>query len=240
VEDPTMKRRYGLVFGLVLLAGPAFADSKIYDDLPPGETIASICDTVALKEDGRLTYSPPIAIPDNAPAGVLLGPLAVPNDNTTFINVVLALNMAHTWIGDIVARLDYYEDCAQAAPSASVNVICRPGSVQCGPGTGVGCSNNFVVANQYRFNNGATGSLPTSGCADATNVAAGCYKPTGVGAGDMSAFQGLHKGGCFKLFMQDNAGLDVGSVTSWIVYSLNQNPVPAVPASWGVVKNIYR
>ena len=56
----------------------------------------------------------------------------------------------------------------------------------------------------------------------------------------MSVFNGRRKGGCFKLAAQDNAGADTGSISSWAVYSINQNPTPALQASWGNVKNIYR
>ncbi len=237
-----MKRSYGwAMLAMLVFAAPAIADQKFEDELPGVIGVESICDTVALKLDGTLNYSPALAIPDNVDAGVLLGPLAVANDGTTFLNVVFSINMAHTWIGDIVARLDYYEDCESPNPSASANVICRPGSNACGPaGTTVGCSSNFVAANQIRINDLAINSLPSAACVSATNVPAGCYRPTGVGAGSMAVFTGLRKGGCFKLFLQDNEGLDVGTVTSWSVYSINQNPTPSLAESWGGVKSIYR
>jgi hypothetical protein len=235
-----MKRCYGLALALLFVAGSAFADSKFEDNNPPGETLGSVCDTVALKLDGEQTLSPPVAIPDNAPAGVLVGQINVPNDGTTFINVVLAVRMAHTWIGDIVLQLQYFEDCQSSTPTAFTNVLCRPGGTNCGPGGTVGCSANFVAANELRYNDGAVAGVPSTSCASATNIAAGCYRPTGTGAGSMAVFAGRHKGGCFKLAAQDNAGLDTGSVSYWAVYSLNQNPTPATAATWGNVKNIYR
>lgn len=235
-----MKRSYGwALLALLIVSAPAYADSKFEDNFPPGETAESVCDTVALKLDGTLTYSPAIGIPDNIAAGVTVGPLNVPDDGTTFVNVVLALRIAHTWIGDIVARLEYYQDCASPAPTASANVICRPGSAQCGPGAGVGCSSNFIAANETRYNDLALNFLPQTGCLTGTNVAAGCYRPTGVGATSMSVFTGLRKGGCFKLFLQDNAGLDIGTIAGWSVYSIN-SPTPSVPISWGNVKGMYR
>lgn len=236
-----MKRSYGwALLALLIVSAPAYADSKFEDNMPPGETGEAICDTVALKLDGTVAHSPALAIPDNLPAGVSSGPLNVPNDGTTFVNVVLALSMAHTWIGDIVVRLDYYADCASPAPTASANVICRPGSNACGPsGTLVGCSSNFVTANETRYSDLAINSLPQSGCTSATNIAAGCYRPTGTGATPLSVFTGLPKGGCFRLFLQDNFAADLGTLARWSVYSIN-SPTPSLPISWGNVKGMYR
>lgn len=239
-----MKRSYWLVLAalaLVCTASVAAAESKYEDNSPPAFQITSICDTLGYKLDGSATYSPAFVIPDNNVAGARTPDIATVVDGTYFTDVTVSLNLTHTWIGDVVVKLEYYQTCGDATPAAVANVICRPGGTVCGTGTGVGCSSNFVAANELRFNDAATSSLPSTACVSSTNVAAGCYRPTGTTAGGLStAFQGLLKGGCFKLFVQDNASLDTGTLTSWAVYSKNEAPVPTVNRSWGTLKSIYR
>ena len=239
-----MTHRYFL--GLALLAftvAPALAaEIKIEDGLPGlGDGTASICDTTGYKQDVSVVYSTPLAIPDNAPAGIYSALVSVPADGSFFTDVTVVANLTHTWIGDVVLQLEYFANCADAAPTASANVICRPGGTLCGPGTGVGCSSNFIAANELRFNDAAAAAIPSTSCLSATNVAAGCYLPSGTGAGGLStAFNGLLKGGCFRIFAQDNAAADTGAINSWGVLSKNESPVPTASRSWGGLKSIYR
>ncbi len=239
-----MKRSYAMLLAALAVLGTAqvaMADSKIEDTNAPDFSIASICDTLGYKLDGSVTYSPAFVIPDNNVAGARTPDLATVVDGSYFTDVTVSLNLTHTWIGDVVVKLEYYQNCGDATPAAVANVLCRPGGTLCGPGTGVGCSSNFVAANELRFNDNAGAAIPSTGCVTATNVAAGCYRPTGTTAGGLStAFTGLLKGGCFKLFVQDNASLDTGTLTSWAVYSKNEAPVPTVNRSWGALKSIYR
>jgi hypothetical protein len=122
---------------------------------------------------------------------------------------------------------------------ATSTVLCRPGrTTSCGPsGSGSGCRANFTTGAVYRFDDTATNPLPES-CAE-SNIAGGCYLPTGVSASPLSVFRGLTKGGRWWLFVSDNALSDAGSVTSWTVYVLN-TPVAVAPTSWGRLKVLYR
>ena len=52
------------------------------------------------------------------------------------------------------------------------------------------------------------------------------------------AFDQLLKGCCFYLFLQDNAGLDVGTLASWQVHTLNERAVPAVSSTWSAIKGV--
>ena len=87
----------------------------------------------------------------------------------------------------------------------------------------------------YTFGDIATGKI-----ADGVNPAltpADCYQPS---VGTMSAFAGIRKGGCFKLFAADYAADDTGMIEELHVYSLNSGNVPTRTATWGSLKSLYR
>ena len=227
---------------LLALAASALAeDTKQDPEGPPtSPVIAAECDLTEYKLETQ-AFSPATPIPDavlNVPSSVTFGPIVVPSDGMFIEDVVLELDCSHTWIGDLIVRLDYDED-SNGTIDLSTTVICRPGRTgNCGPGgTGVGCGSNFVTGFIYRFDDTATGTLPTTNCSG--NVLAGCYRPTGVGAGLLSAFEGRTKGGRWWLVISDNQSGDAGTLTSWTVH-LKNTPVSTTPTSWGQLKAIYR
>ena len=200
--------------------------------------IAANCDLTNYKMEMQ-TFSPPATVLDNTPAGGTFGPIIVPADGRTISDVVIDLDWAHTWIGDLIARVDYDED-SNGSVDVSATIVCRPGrTVSCGPtGTGAGCSSNFTTGALYYFDDTAAASLPTTGCLSATNIPGGCYKPTGLGAGPLSVFEGRLKGGKWYLFISDNAAGDLLTLTKWSVHILN-SPIAVEPTSWGTVKVLY-
>jgi len=224
---------------LIALAACAFAEDMKEDPAgpPTDPVIAAECDLTEYKFETQ-TFGPPALIVDNVPAGTTFGPIVVPSDGMFIEDVVLVLDCSHTWLGDLIVRLDYDEN-TDGAIDASTTVICRPGRTgACGQaGTGVGCGSNLVTGSIYRFDDTATGTLPTANCSG--NVAGGCYQPTGVGAGPLSVFEGRTKGGRWWLFVSDNQGGDSGTLTSWTVH-LKNTPVSTTHTSWGRVKSIYR
>jgi hypothetical protein len=239
------------VAALCMLAVPAFADSKeeVEDGtvaMPLPETLAN-CDLTGYKSF-QTTFTTPLAIPDNSPAGVTTPNLATTADGTNFTDVILQINAAHTWVGDLVVDLVYDPDCDPATANVSQRIVCRPrgNSAQapapCNAGvTGFGCSSNLICANTYRFTDAigtAIGEQATA-CVDATNIASGCFRPSTQGAGTFAAFNGLPKGGCFRMTVSDNAAADTGTICGWGVHVLN-SATPNAAASWGSVKTLYR
>jgi hypothetical protein len=240
-----MLRGLGGAFRLVVcavsiaLAPPAFAaDEKEGSEGPPtAPEVASNCDLTDYKS-AMQAFAPPDTVPDNNAAGETFGPIVVPSDGMFIEDIVLELDCKTTWLGDIIVRLDYDEN-SDGAIDVSTTVICRPGRTgACGQaGTGVGCGSDFETGFIYRFDDTAAGNLPTVNCSG--DVAGGCYRPTGLGAGSMLAFADRTKGGRWWLFVSDNQGGDRFSLTSWAVH-LKNTPVSITPTSWGQLKAIYR
>ena len=121
-------------------------------------------------------------------------------------------------------------------------IFCRLGRVACVGGTDFGCSANFGTSSaatppcgSYFFSDAVAAIVcPTTGF-----LANGCYKPSGVGAGLLSVFDGLPKGGCWYLNVSDGAGADLGRICGWSVHLHNQT-IGVDPAAWGTVKTLYQ
>ena len=228
---------------VMAIAAPAFAQIKIGDPTDPNPPeVNANCDVTGYKSFEQV-LNPPVAIPDNIPAGVTVGPINTPADGSNINDVVFEIQLAHTWIGDIVATLLYDSNC-DGITDASARVICRPrgtgtANVPCGAGLGVGCSSNFVTQNVIRITDGVGTTLADGTCpGDAVNIPAGCYRT--ATAGDIGlAFGGRPKGGCWRLNVSDNAGIDVGTISRWAVHILN-SPTANTASTWGSVKTLYR
>lgn len=236
-------RRYSWMLPAVAalaLAGVASADVKVATDVP-GLATGPNCDLSGYKSE-TTTLSPPFAIPDNGRVQVQVGGLLpTANDGSVLTDVILEVNMAHTWVGDLVLRLEYV-DCATLTPLYGTNVLCRPRGTNtttntpCGSGTGVGCSADLVAGNVYRFADAAPAPMADGTCTNP--IASGCYKPSPGGA--MVGFVGLVKGKCWRLTVSDWASLDTGIINSWTVWEQNQTPVGAKAGTWGQLKTLYR
>lgn len=244
-----MKRSYWLVLALLALsAAPAFAQKLGQSETSP--TTGPNCDLTGYKSDTQV-FPSPVAIPDNNRTLVQIGQIPTANDGGVITDAIVDIYLAHTWSGDVVARVEY-GDCAGGPAMAGVNVICRPRgtttifAAPCGTGTGTGCSGNFGSVGtttpppapvSYKFSDDAVAAIAEGACPNP--APSGCYKPQTSG-GTMSAFDGLLKGGCFRLSVGDWAGLDVGTVSQWSVHTTNEYPVPTAKTTWGAVKTMYR
>ena len=219
---------------LALGASAVAEDTKQDPEGPPtSPVIAAECDLTDFKT-GTQVFTPPEPIPPTNPAGITLGPIVLPDDGMFIEVVVIELDMAHTFVADLIVRV-HYDENSDGIMDATSTLMCRPGRSSCAPvGTG-GCAFNLTTGAIYRFDDTATAPLP---CAT-TNIPGGCYQPTGDGATSLLAFEGRTKGGRWWLFVSDNQAGDTGTVTSWSVH-LKNTPVSAIPASWGQLKAIYR
>ncbi|MEP7028399.1 MAG: hypothetical protein ABI960_07380 [Candidatus Eisenbacteria bacterium] len=239
---------------VLLLAGPAAAqmvgNPKIENNGPAQVLTGPDCDISNYKAEAR-QFSPPLSIPDNDPAGITTPPIILPADGDIIDDVVITMNLEHTWIGDLVIHVSYDPDCGGAAGPVTAVLLCRPdGSgdlTQTAPPCGsdaaaLGCASDLSCNNTYAFSDEAVAKLGEDafcGATSSTILPGGCYLP-GTGGTPLAIFRGMPKGGCWTLTISDNAAIDTGALCSWAVYTRNQHPVPAKAASWGNVKHLYR
>lgn len=233
-----MNRRHSLLLAacaLALTASTALGAVKVPDETN-GPLTGPTCDVTGYTVGSAVGA----VIPDNVAAGVDLPAISFSDPGAFFTDVILSVNGAHTWLGDLIGTLSYDIGCDGSA-EASFQVFCRQRGTNatapapCGAGTGFGCSADLVVGNELRWSDDSVTLLATGSCANP--VAAGCYKPTG---GAFAAFDGLAVGGCFKLNVSDNAASDTGSIDGWKIYYTSDRPVPVANRTWGQVKSFYR
>jgi hypothetical protein len=167
----------------------------------------------------------------------------VPANGDSIGDVVLEIGIRHTWVGDLRARLDYDEN-SDGTTDVSCTFLCRPGRpVPCdSAGTGVGCSSRLAcdLGATYLFDDATSSTMPVSNCTSARTIEAGCYKPTGIGAGRLSVFEHHLQGGRWTLFVSDNAAEDTGALCQWAVHVKNAPLVALTPVSWGQMKRLFR
>jgi subtilisin-like proprotein convertase family protein len=177
---------------------------------------------------------PGFDIPDNEPIGGGSNTGVIPDDGGTFTDIIVDIDMAHTWVGDLNIYLIYDMECTGESPEATAQIVCRPGQSDCDPaGTTFGCSDD--LAGVYRFSDDGGTPLGVN-CTGAQ--AAGCYGVSGPGL--LASFDGMPKGGCMGLLVVDNAAGDTGAVSSWTLHALNDGGgTPTETVSWGDVKSRY-
>ena len=136
----------------------------------------------------------PLAVPDATPAGVN-STLNVPTGQIlTDVNVRVV--MTHTWVGDVKITL-------KSPMGTVVTLLDRPGV----PASTFGCSNDNM---DVTFDDAGAVNLE-SYCAGTTPWYVGVALP----ASALSAFNGQSSLGDWVLNVSDNAGGDLGTVTSW-------------------------
>ena len=167
------------------------------------------------------------AIPDGNVDGVTFGPVSTVDDGQSISDAVLNAGVTHPWVGDLNLDLSYDVTC-DGQPDMVVRVLCRPNHTSCGGTSGFGCSD--PLDGDYRFSDDGT-SLVSEDCGSGTQPS-GCYAPYEA----LSAFEGMAKGGCFRLVASDNASFDVGLVGAWTVWLASSAQTPTLPVSWGRIK----
>jgi len=207
-----MKTMVILLAVLLFVSGTSLArvDRKDVVSIPPYIVGIAACDT-----DGYDYYHSHTGadIPDSDPAGILLGPLpTVPGEE--ILDLILRVNITHTYTGDLILGLQYDADC-DGTPETFGGVLCRPGLDGCPTDNCCGCSGDLF--GWYGFDDGAD-SIEDD-CF--SPFPPGCYGPDYDSIG-LDVFNGLALGGCFWLFAMDGAGSDVGEVIEWEVWVRTQ------------------
>jgi hypothetical protein len=219
-----MKKVFALVSVLALACSTAaFADEEIKQEpLDPGgdEPNSVPCVTEGYKQ---YSVTADLAVPDNNTTGV--SSTQTITETGAILDVVVGVEMNHSWIGDLVAGLSFQPACG-GPTIGPVNILCRQNRTNCtGQGTPFGCSINLTTASDYEWSDAATAEAGEP-CPTGTNLASGCFLPDNdnVGALPFSVFDGLDKAGCWTLRIQDMGGGDTGTLVSWTL-SLNNEVV---------------
>lgn len=174
-----------------------------------------------------------VAIPDNSPAGITVGPISFGDDGSFIDDVVVDLAITHTWVGDLIVTLTHV---APGGATTSVDLLNRPGV----PASTFGCGGNLVDngTDKYYFGTGNLVILGEGSCP--ATIPAQCYAVAPENPAGLLPFRGLSKEGDWYLFVSDNGASDTGTLVSYSVHLLNDGSVGVEPASWGSVKSQYR
>jgi subtilisin-like proprotein convertase family protein len=230
----------GLTMLFVGMSAMSAMAEKVSSQGPPTDPTDSPgqCPTTGYKS---VTGTVNLSIPDGSPAGVTTPPLQLAPDGSTILDVVVDLGITHTWIGDLNVQLTYDHDCAAGTPAfGPVSLMCRQQLAGCPVDMCCGCLGDLLAGGRYVFGtNGSTKEIAADaqGCPDA--IPFGCYRQATESQFNFSVFSGLRKDGCWRLFLQDGAGLDVGTLQNWKVSVANQQTTAVEAATWGSVKAGY-
>lgn len=144
-------------------------------------------------ECGTFSASPALPVPD---LSTVMHTITVPPTAGVVADLDVALNISHTWVGDLIVTLTH--------GATTVTIVDRPGRST----SGAGCSqNNFsgIVLDD----DGLGGAIEELCTANLTSPPS--YTPSGA----LSAFNGMPVTGDWTLTVSDNAGADSGMLNSW-------------------------
>ncbi|MBI5101951.1 MAG: proprotein convertase P-domain-containing protein [Nitrospirae bacterium] len=138
----------------------------------------------------------PVAIPDNTPAGVT-STLVIPADAcTSIMDLNVAVQATHTWVGDLIFTLTHNETGTSAV------IIDRPGTV----GGGFGCTLNDINATLDD-----EAASPVEEQCSGTPAISGTFRPNNP----LSVFDGENAAGTWTLRAVDAFNGDTGHITGW-------------------------
>ena len=163
----------------------------------PGPTPESVlfCDS--------LTH--PVSIPDNDANGVN-DDIAI-SDGRVLVSVSLYLDISHSWVGDLVVRLNHQNS------GVSITTLDRPGSPP------LGCGNNDVVA---ILDDGAAQPADDK-CASYPHAISGIYLPSQ----ELRTFSSESAYGTWQLNVSDQYQNDTGALNHWCLEAKLADTMPA-------------
>ena len=171
---------------------------------------------------------PNLAIPDSSAAGVL-NTISVPA-SCTLNDVNIALEITHTWVGDLIIRIVH--------AGITVIIVDRPGRNP----SGVGCSADMGCARQVVLDDEGGGVAIE--CA-APSTCTTCF-PGGLVQADtfipneaLTAFIGADQAGDWTIQVSDMEQVDIGTICAWEIRT-GCGPAAVEPATWGKIKARYQ
>ena len=244
---PTVFTTY-IVTGTNTTTGCINTATALINYTPPAPTIAPTSVTMCLGDAAvRLTSSSStttvatfstgpisVAIPDNVITGATsnLTVSGIPT-NATITGIQAALNITHTWVGDLVIALK--------APGG--NILNLDGFLT--NTGGAGATSGFTNTRISSSGTAAlsSGSNPYNGIFRADAFVGGGTGPTGYDA-NVNTFGLLtptaaSANGTWTLAMYDGGPADVGTVTSWSLQITYVVGVPSTPATWSPIAGLF-
>jgi subtilisin-like proprotein convertase family protein len=196
---------------------------------PPGAGFCPIGQYKGVKINANVEVSDVLGTIELDPIQFFVAPGAIVTD------VVIDLEMDHTWVGDLQIMLEHTSD---GGVVTTAMLLDRPGV----PESTFGCSGDLVGDPENKYWFGTRPDLFTIGddvCE--TVIPQGCYNVAPENAGALEAFRGIDVGdGVWRLYITDNAAGDDGYVYNWSVHLLGEAPVGVEASTWGQVKADYR
>ncbi len=197
---------------------------------PPPDTVCPIGEYKSFKFDQIVT------IPDDVAGGIVYGPIVVPDDLTTILDLVVDLGITHTWVGDLVVTLTHIP---LVGPAVSADLIQRPGV----PASLFGCSGDLVFnpadPEKYYFGTGNLEVMGETSCP--VTIPLQCYAVAPENPDALKLlFHGKPKAGEWFLTVSDNAAIDLGILYNFSLHFLNDTPVSVDASSWGSIKADYK
>jgi len=149
----------------------------------------------------------------------------------TITDVEVTIDMNHTWVGDLIVRLE-------APDGTALDLIHRTGFA--GGGKGGCCGDSSNLGGTYTFSDdGDTSWWATAGALGGDAVMpSGDWAPTGADGvlGSFAAtFGGLDTEGTWTLSLGDWAGGDTGAVTSWTLNIVSSGSAIPEPTTAGLL-----
>lgn len=174
-----------------------------------------------------------VPIPDNFEPGAYVGAVPVSADGLVIDDVVVDVNMAHTWAGDVAIDLYYDVDNDGFGDIGPVPLMCTPGIVGCAIASCCGCGGD--LNGSYRFSDAGEGVLGEVYCTE--QLLPGCYQPDPA-YGSLQMFDGAPDGGQFLLYAYDYEAQDTGTIFDFTVYTRLGcgHPVINVPGDYPTVQ----
>lgn len=159
-----------------------------------------------------------------------------PQPGCIITDVIIDINMDHTWTGDLTITLTHTSD---GGVVKSIDLLQRPGV----PQTTFGCSADLVgdPESKYYFSGRADLFPLGEGALCIDPIPTGCYAVAPENTVGMDIFNGQDVGdGSWQLTITDGAGGDDGFIYNWSVHILVECPVSVDDASWADIKAEYK
>lgn len=175
---------------------------------------------VASADEYVFRSAPDLVVPDNDAKGVSTNLQANPGCTITDVNI--AIEMAHTWVGDLVFKVTH--------DGITVAILDQPGI----PPSTRGCSGDLDCGQQRRIVLDDEASTEIETFCPLPDITAGTYIPNGA----LAAFDGHDQSGPWTLFVADIQVEDTGTLCAWEV-RITCQPNAVEPATWGAIKARY-